>query len=746
MNRMTPFLFALLLLGACNPSGKEPEEKPSEKNYKNTFAALGEIAAPGVWEEGEVLKVLSTSDNGIVGKATLVDGAGTATGTFSIATDLEGGSSVILERASATIPSQQEQAGPGERAFATYAHGISGAVTLSNSFPPQFSLSQDFVPLGIRINAKGSVYIGGKVPEVSFSCNGSKTTVKLKTPLVLSEDYGTVWMVVPPADLSGKTCTIDVGEFASVDFNGDNIPSGRETTLRLILPDAVMIPGQPGATDEKIKVEYKPTAETASYSKADVLLVDGLKRMPRYNANSLDRWGGYAGVKPDAIVSTNTEGFWRTGKYKGRWVCVNPDGNVTILHGVNGVAPNNLKEASSAQAQEEHDKRFSTQLEWASWAGRTLTDLAFNVYSANAKRIRIHRENYPLDVQARMRNSTADSELSEVEILYLLRTFSWDYNKLTGRSFDSAKGSVFALMFDPDYLSYIDALAADGTAEFKGDKGFIGYYLDNELQFRWASSSTPGIYLKHWLALDTSSSSPRAFAYAKAYAENFIRDKYGVDPVASNVNTAMDDAFLADICDYYYRTATEAVRRHDPDHLILGSRLHGKPKTLRQVHEACARYCDIVSVNVYGVWEPNDDYFISQFKTWVPDKPCFVTEFYTRDATATFGGALYGNTGEGGGWIVKGQLSRGRHYQNFTRKLISYNHCIGWQWFQMTDDFSETYGWNNKGIVAPDYELYTECTDLMRQLHWNIYQIMDLYHSGGASATPATNVKNVFWD
>ena len=335
-----------------------------------------------------------------------------------------------------------------------------------------------------------------------------------------------------------------------------------------------------------------------------------------------------------------------------------------------------------------------------------------------------------------------------MEILYLLRTFSWDYNSLTGKSFDAAKGSVFTLMFDPAYLDYIDALAKDGTALFKDDKAFIGYYIDNELQFRFASASTPAIYLKHWLALDTSSSSPRAFAYAKAYAENFMREKYNVEPLAANVTTAMDDAFLADICDYYYRTATSAIRKYDPNHLILGSRLHGKPKTLKQVHAACARYCDIVSVNVYGVWEPNDDYFISQFKSWVnSSKPCFVTEFYTRDALASFGGQSYGNTGEGGGWIVKGQQSRGQYYQNFVRKLISYDHCIGWQWFQMTDDYSETYGWNNKGVVNPAYEPYYGLTDMMRQLHWNIYQIMDYYHSpSGASSQAADSVQCVFWE
>jgi len=749
MKKMLLYIIALNLLGACNNSGKGPEKPVGpepEHVYANTFAALGEIAAPGIWEKGETLLLLEPSSHNVVGKAQLMDGEGTTSGTFTVSTDLEAGSRVCFQRAGVDLPVSQEQAGAESQKFALYAYGISDEVELSRSFPPQFNLSQEFVPLGISISAEGSDHIGKQVSDISFT-GDRNYTLSLATPITLSEDWQTVWLVVKPADLREKICTVGVGNLATVSFEGDNIPAGASKKLKMILPDAVMTPGSPGAADVKTTVEYKKTAETASYSKASAILVDGLLRMPRYNADPSDRWGGYAGVKPDAYVSTNTDGFWRTGKYNGRWVCVNPDGNVTILHGMNGAAPNYMKEASSALAQAEYEKKFATQSEWAEWTNKALVDCAFNFYSTNPKRIRIYRENYSEDVQARMRSATPGRQLSQVEILYLLRTFSWDYNSITGKSFNAADGSVFALMFDPDYLDYIDKLAADGTALFKDDRAFLGYYLDNELQFRFASASTPAIYLKHWLALDTSASKPRAFAYAKAYAENFMREKYGVEPVAANVTNAMDDAFLADISDYYYRTATEAVRRHDPNHLILGSRLHGKPKTLKQVHEACANYCDIVSVNVYGVWEPNDDYFISQFKTWVPDKPCFVTEFYTRDATATFGGAAYGNTGEGGGWIVKGQTSRGQHYQNFTRKLISYDHCIGWQWFQMTDDYSETYGWNNKGIISPSYELYTGCTDLMRRLHWNIYQIMDLYHApGGASAIPADSVRSVLWE
>ena len=433
-------------------------------------------------------------------------------------------------------------------------------------------------------------------------------------------------------------------------------------------------------------------------------------------------------MAPDQIVSTNPAGFWRTGKYNGRWVMVNPDGNVTILHGINGVAPNSLKEARSDRGEEEYRKRFSNIGEWAGETDRILSDTGFDFYSVNLSRLNMYSTYYP-EVQPVMRGEQGESRRGQVEIAFLLRTFKNDYGALTGVNFSESDASIFTLLFDPGYLDYIDNLAEQATAPFRGDRAFIGYYTDNELQFRWASSSTPAIYLKHWIALDTSDGKPRAYAYARQYAENFMREKYGKEPLASNITSAMEEAFLLDVSSYYYKTVSETLRRHDPDHLILGSRLHGMPITLQTIHKACAEYCDVVSLNIYSVWEPDDSFFINQFKVWVPAKPCIVTEFYTRDAETSYGGEKYANTGEGGGWIVASQASRGLYYQNFTRKLISYDHCVGWQWFQFSDDYRVGYGWNNKGIVNPAYEPYVDCTSFMQQLHWNIYQIMDYYHS-----------------
>ena len=461
------------------------------------------------------------------------------------------------------------------------------------------------------------------------------------------------------------------------------------------------------------QVEYKETMAEGAFKKASVITVDRMKGLDKQSVNTFDRWGGLKGVLPDEVVSTNPEGFWRTGKFKGRWVMVNPDGNVTLLHGINGVIQDRGKIQNTARTNALYDRSFNNVSEWSRFARDLLVKYGFNFFSFNGNRA--------FDNTDEIYNCGSDSVLSEVVFASFLHGFD--------PRFDRTKANVCVNLFDPDYLDYVDKKAEMLTGEYRDRPHFIGYYTDNEIQFRWLRDNKPGIYLKDWISFGSSPEQPRAYAYAKAYAQAFMKERYGVEPTLENITPEMEDAFLQEVCEYYYKTASEALRKHDPNHLVLGSRIHGCPQQLRQVVSACARYCDVVSINVYHVWEPDDDYFIDKYKPWTAEcpKPFLVSEFYTRDGTRQFDGEPYANAGEGGGWIVKSQKARGEYYQNFTRKLISYGDCVGWQWFQFTDDDYKGYGWNNKGVIAPDYTPYVDCLQSMALLHWNIYGIMDYY-------------------
>ena len=55
-------------------------------------------------------------------------------------------------------------------------------------------------------------------------------------------------------------------------------------------------------------------------------------------------------------------------------------------------------------------------------------------------------------------------------------------------------------------------------------------------------------------------------------------------------------AFLRLHAETYYSQITQALKKHDPHHLYLGSRFAGRtPESIA----ACARWCDVVSFNLY---------------------------------------------------------------------------------------------------------------------------------------------------
>jgi hypothetical protein len=58
-------------------------------------------------------------------------------------------------------------------------------------------------------------------------------------------------------------------------------------------------------------------------------------------------------------------------------------------------------------------------------------------------------------------------------------------------------------------------------------------------------------------------------------------------------------AGISEIADAYYRVAAEAIRRHDPDHLILGDRYGMRAGVPDQVLDAAAPHVGVLSVQLF---------------------------------------------------------------------------------------------------------------------------------------------------
>ena len=139
---------------------------------------------------------------------------------------------------------------------------------------------------------------------------------------------------------------------------------------------------------------------------------------------------------------------------------------------------------------------------------------------------------------------------------------------------------------------------------------------------------------------------------------------------------------------------------------------------------AAGRNLDIIAINHYGVWDPDDG--VVQYALW-SGKPVMISEFYAKAADSGFA-----NTG-GAGWLVPTQADRGLFYETFALGLLQSKACIGWHWFKYQDnDPTDTRADasnldSNKGIVDSQYAPYSALVDQMRDLNTRVYALSDYF-------------------
>ncbi|MFC1764266.1 hypothetical protein ACFL6U_19605 [Planctomycetota bacterium] len=57
------------------------------------------------------------------------------------------------------------------------------------------------------------------------------------------------------------------------------------------------------------------------------------------------------------------------------------------------------------------------------------------------------------------------------------------------------------------------------------------------------------------------------------------------------------EAFVDYVAEKYFRMIKRAIKKHDPHHMYLGCRFHGKALSLKPLFKAAAAHVDILSIN-----------------------------------------------------------------------------------------------------------------------------------------------------
>ena len=429
--------------------------------------------------------------------------------------------------------------------------------------------------------------------------------------------------------------------------------------------------------------------------------MDDLGKYTDYDKpQEFDEFGGLM----DESRRQEATGFFYSKKIDGRWWIIDPKGypcHVRCMHAVSHCYLGSPNQTNAANV------RFGSI---EAWAEKT-ADLLKHEWHFN------------------IADTTFSDKLGELRLPRQsgVAGFAGAYGRYVGSNCSNGGSTRFSEnntmnVFDPEFIPFADerASALDGNRD---NPWVLGYTSDNELPMDVGM-------LYNYLSLDFTKPMNR-YSYACAWTW-LCRMTGKKSPDQQDISGDLAELFRGFVWDRYYNIVTGAMRRHDPNHMILGTRFLTHVKNAEWVLRFAALYLDCMTINWYGQWEPDADDLQKLGER--ADLPMMVTEFYTKAMDAGMA-----NT-RGAGWLVPTQQDRADFYQGFTLRLLESKNFVGWHWHQYIDDDRSpaviykpgTAVWRdqsnidaNKGIVDIGHRPYTELVEGMAEINRNVYRLID---------------------
>ncbi|NIF19518.1 beta-galactosidase [Pantoea sp. Cy-639] len=420
------------------------------------------------------------------------------------------------------------------------------------------------------------------------------------------------------------------------------------------------------------------------------------------------------------------KGFFRTEKRDGRWYLVTPAGHPFYSLGVNAVAADGGRtyvagregmfkglpgdgDALSAFYGEGNNDDGN-----ASSQGRNFKQGRwFDFYAANLQRT--HGQGCPTASAC----PPAMLDATRWQAHTLDRLQAWGFNTL-GNWSDPALGrakrmpytlplsivgdyaSISTGMdwwgrmpdpFDPRFAMATERAVAIAARDHRDDPWLIGYFADNELAWAAPGGEPKARYGLAYGTLRLTTDVPAKRAFLKQ-----LRDKYrnqeglskawGIEltawelmedpgfeaplPNPEHPEIERDYQYFQQVfAETYFKTISDALKWHAPNHLLLGGRYAvSTPEAVK----ACAEFCDVLSFNFYTL-KPEDGYDFARLAEL--DKPVLVSEFQfgSRDRGPFWPGPLE----------VAREEDRGPAYANFLKAAMAQPMIVGAHWFQYLD-------------------------------------------------------------
>ena len=400
----------------------------------------------------------------------------------------------------------------------------------------------------------------------------------------------------------------------------------------------------------------------------------------------------YRPVGQESGIAGEATGFFHVENVGGRDWIVDPVGRGVYLAGVDWCMPQGMfcEPLGYAPYGKTVREKYASREEWAEATATRLTDWGFNFLAVGTGPQMLHR--------SLAHANGADS------LYFSTHLCTGDDPDRWISPYRNAPGTAFPNVFHPGFAEECDELARKRCAEHVDDPWLVGYFLDNELRWWGLGDSATGLF-------DLVRTLPPEHT-ARQALEAFKGNKR---------------AFVAEVAERYYSTLCAAIRKADPNHLILGNRFAGLDFA-PEIVSACGRHCDVVSVNVYP-WADLDAGVVLNRRGGIPladafrafhemtgGKPLLLTE-WSFPALDSGLPCTYG-----AGQRFQTQHERAQASEMLLRTVMALPFMVGDDFFMWQDDpalgFNKDFHENsNYGLVNVDDEPYEELTAMFTRVH-----------------------------
>ncbi|MGC1481978.1 MAG: hypothetical protein WA771_15875 [Chthoniobacterales bacterium] len=427
--------------------------------------------------------------------------------------------------------------------------------------------------------------------------------------------------------------------------------------------------------------------------------VDGFTPAPEAETG---KFGG------DPSKQAKATGFFRVEKINDRWWMIDPEGYAFVATGINEIGI-----GTSPATQEEVDANIAL-----------LKANGFNVTH--------------LSIEKRNRG-VGENKFEIPWCSEIMLTFFFLQDNFNG----DARVWNAPPFWDDAMIDYIDKRAEKNLAIHKDDPYLIGYFTDNEM--KWRPDALDRYYdlfvndepyevtgKGGGQAGQTYTVDPAKMKSYKIVGEWVEKNgfKPGADGKFSEEAQMKFTEFMAE---QYAKIVSEAVRKVDPNHLVMGGRNIRSDGKLPGMFKGFGKYFDVISMNYYAAW-PADPVVLDTWAKW-SGRPIMITEFSAQSWETIARKAR-------DAWIVKTQEDRGKYYQNLMLSALQNKNCVGTLWFCYRDFGDDA----NYGIVNKDDEPYEEFLKYAREINLNRYNLIDTLQKNPLDFSEVYDpLRNVNW-